>query len=181
MILLVLGLALWWAAHLFKRVAPGPRQAMGNAGIGVIAVALFASVALMVVGFRGAEFVPVWDPPPFLRHVNNLLMVLALYLYLASATKVRVTRAIRHPQLTAFKIWAVAHLLVNGDLASVVLFGGLLAWAVVTVIAINRAVPRPAPPPPAPAAKEIATLVGTVVALGAVGWLHTWLGYNPFG
>jgi uncharacterized membrane protein len=181
MILLVLGLALWWAAHLFKRLAPGPRLAMGEAGKGVVAVLVIAGVVLMVVGYRGAEYVPLWEPPAFLRHVNNLLMLLAFYLYAASGMKTRITAVIRHPQLTAFKTWAVAHLLVNGDLASVVLFGGLLAWAVVAVIQINRAEPRPAPPPPATLGKEIGALVGAVVVMGVVGGIHTWLGYNPFG
>ena len=149
MILLVLGLALWWAAHLFKRVLPGPRLALGEAGKAVVAVAVVASVAMMVIGYRGAEVVPLWEPPAFLRQVNNLLMLLAFYLFAASGMKTRITGVIRHPQLTGFKTWAVAHLAVNGDLASVVLFGGLLAWAVVAVITINRSEPRPAPPPPA--------------------------------
>lgn len=181
MILLVLGLALWWAAHLFKRLAPGPRQAIGESGKIVAAVAVVASVVLMVIGYRGAEVVPLWEPPAFLRHVNNLLMLLAFYLYAASGMKTRITAVIRHPQLTGFKTWAVAHLLVNGDLASVVLFGGLLAWAVVAVIAINRATPRPAPPPPAPMGKEIGAVVGAVIVTGVVSGIHTWLGYNPFG
>ena len=183
MILLVLGLALWWAAHLFKRITPGPRLAMGEAGKGVVAVALVASVVLMVIGYRGADVVPLWEPPAFLRPVNNLLMLLAFYLYAASGMKTRITGLIRHPQLTGFKTWAVAHLLVNGDAASVVLFGGVLAWAVVTVIQINRAEPRPAPPPPPPAplGKEVGALVGAVVVMGVVGGLHAWLGYNPFG
>ena len=181
MILLVLGLALWWAAHLFKRIAPGPRLAMGEAGKGVVAVALVASVVLMVIGYRGADVVPLWEPPAFLRHVNNLLMLLAFYLFAASGMKTRITGLIRHPQLTGFKTWAVAHLLVNGDAASVVLFGGLLAWAVVAVIVINRTTPRPAPPPPASLGNEIGALVGAWLVLGAVGGLHAWLGYNPFG
>jgi uncharacterized membrane protein len=181
MILLVLGLALWWVAHLFKRLAPGPRLAMGDAGKGAVAVAVILAVVLMVIGYRGADFVPLWEPPAFLRHVNNLLMLLAFYLYAASGMKTRITAVIRHPQLTAVKVWAVAHLLVNGDVASVVLFGGLLAWAVVSVIAINRAEPRPAPPPPASMGKEIGALVGAVVVMGVVGGIHIWLGYNPFG
>ena len=183
MIILVLGMALWWAAHLFKRFAPGPRLAMGNAGKGAVAVGVILGVVLMVIGYRGAEFVPLWEPPEFLRHVNNLLMLLAFYLYAASGMKTRITAVIRHPQLTAVKTWAVAHLIApnNGDLASVVLFGGLLAWAVVSVIAINRAEPRPAPPPPAPMGKEIGAIVGAVGVMGVVGGIHTWLGYNPFG
>lgn len=181
MTLLVLGLVLWWTAHLFKRLAPGPRLAMGEAGKGAVALALVVAVVLMVIGYRGADVVPLWEPPAFLRHVNNLLMLLAFYLFAASGMKTRITAVIRHPQLTAFKTWAVAHLIVNGDLASVVLFGGLLAWAVVAVVAINRATPRPAPPPPSPLGKEIGAVVGAIVVMGAVGAVHAWLGYNPFG
>lgn len=178
---LILGLVLWTAAHLFKRLAPARREAMGDAARGLVSVAVLASVVLMVLGYRGAEVVDLWYPPEWLRHVNNLLMLLAVYLFAASGMKTAITRVIRHPQLTAVKTWAVAHLLVNGDLASVVLFGGLLAWAVVAVIAINRAVPRPAPNPPAPAGKEIGAVVGAVVVALAIGWVHAWLGYPVFG
>jgi uncharacterized membrane protein len=95
--------------------------------------------------------------------------------------KTWITTKIRHPQLTAFKTWAVAHLLVNGDVASILLFGGLLAWAVVEVIAINRAEPAWTPPPPAPVSKEIMAVVGAVVVTGIVGAIHGWLGVWPFG
>jgi uncharacterized membrane protein len=181
MIWILLGLGLWVAAHLFKRLAPGRRAAMGNAARGLVTIAVLASVVLMVIGYRGADQIDLWYPPAFLTHVNNALMLLAVYLYAASAMKTRITWVIRHPQLTAVKTWAVAHLLVNGDLASVVLFGGLLAWAVVEVIVINRAEPRPAPPAPAPIGKEIGAVLGAVVVLAAIGGVHNWLGVWPFG
>jgi uncharacterized membrane protein len=181
MTLILVGMALWWAAHLFKRLAPGPRARLGDPGKGLVAVGVVAGVVLMVIGYRGAEHVDLWYPPAFLTHVNNLLMLFAVYLYAASGMRARITKPIRHPQLTAVKTWAVAHLLVNGDLASVVLFGGLLAWAVVEVILINRAEPRPAPNPPAPVGKEIGAIVGAVVVTGAIGWVHNWLGVWPFG
>ncbi|MFN6924660.1 MAG: NnrU family protein [Tabrizicola sp.] len=181
MILIVLGLALWWAAHLFKRLAPARRAAMGDAGRGAVALGVLAGLVLMVIGYRGVEQIDLWYPPAFLTHVNNLLMLFAVYLYAASGMKTRITRVIRHPQLTAVKVWAVAHLLVNGDLASVILFGGILAWAVVEVIVINRAEPRPAPPAPAPVGREIGAVVGAVVVLGAIGWVHNWLGVWPYG
>ncbi|WP_135449187.1 NnrU family protein [Tabrizicola caldifontis] len=181
MTLIVLGLALWWAAHLFRRLAPAQRAAMGDAGRGVVALGVLAGLVLMVIGYRGVEQIDLWYPPVFLTHVNNLLMLFAVYLYAASGMKTRITRVIRHPQLTAVKVWAVAHLLVNGDLASVILFGGILAWAVVEVIVINRAEPRPAPPAPAPVGREIGAVVGAVVVLGAIGWVHNWLGVWPFG
>jgi uncharacterized membrane protein len=181
MTLIILGLLLWWGAHLFKRLAPARRAAMGDAGKGLVAVGVLAGVVLMVIGYRGVEHIDLWYPPAFLTHVNNLLMLLAIYLYAASGMKTRITRVIRHPQLTAVKTWAVAHLLVNGDLASVILFGGLLAWAVVEVILINRAEPRPALNPPAPAGKEIGAVLGAVLVMGAIGWVHNWLGVWPYG
>lgn len=181
MLWLVLGLVLWWAAHLFKRIAPGPRAQMGEAGKGVAALALILSVVLMVIGYRGAAQVDLWYPPAFLTHLNNLLMILAFYFYAASGMKTAITRKVRHPQLTGFKTWAIAHLLVNGDLASVILFGGLLAWAVVEVIVINRADPDWTPPPPAPMGKEIGAIVGTLVVVGVVMLIHNWLGVQPWG
>ncbi len=178
---MVLGLALWWGAHLFTRLAPARRAAMGDAGKGLVTAGIVAGVVLMVIGYRGAAQVDLWYPPALLTHVNNLLMLLAVYLYAASGMKTRITAVIRHPQLTAVKTWAVAHLLVNGDLASLILFGGLLAWAVVEVIVINRAEPRGPLPAPAPVGKEIGAVVGAVVVLGAIGAVHSWLGVWPFG
>jgi uncharacterized membrane protein len=180
MTLLIAGLFVWWGAHLFKRLAPGPRARLGDPGKGIVAVALLVSVVLMVIGYRGAEFIALWTPPSFLVHVNNLLMLLAFYFYAASGAKTWITRKVRHPQLTGFKTWAVAHLLVNGDLASVVLFGGLLAWAVVEVIVINRAVPGWTPPPQVPARKEITTVIATVVVVVIVMLIHNWLGVQPW-
>ena len=179
--MLIAGVVLWWVAHLFKRVAPGRRAALGAAGQGVVALALLASVVLMVVGYRAADYTPLWSLPPFVVHVNNLLMVFAFYLYAASGMKTAITRVIRHPQLTAVKIWAVAHLLVNGDVASVVLFGGLLAWAVVSVIVINRAQRVWERPAPVPASREVMALVGTVVVVAVVMVIHNWLGVRPWG
>lgn len=181
MTLIILGLLLWWGAHLFKRLTPARRAALGDAGKGLVTVGVLAGLVLMVVGYRGVEHIDLWYPPAFLTHVNNLLMLLAVYLFAASGMKTRITRVIRHPQLTAVKTWAVAHLLVNGDLASVILFGGLLAWAVVEVILINRAEPQPVPNPPAPAGKEIGAVLGALLATAAIGWVHDWLGVWPYG
>ncbi len=180
MIWLILGIAVWWGAHLFKRLAPARRAAMGDRGRLVATVLILASVALMVVGYRGADLVLLWNPPFWLWHLNNFLMVLALYFYAASGMKTAITRRVRHPQLTGFKTWAVAHLLVNGDLASIVLFGGLLAWAVVEVIVINRAQPDWTRPEPAPLGKEIGAVAGAVVATLVIGVVHGWLGPWPF-
>ena len=178
-LLLCLGLVLWVAGHLFKRTAPDLRAGMGNAGKGLAALVILGGLVLMIMGYRGAEFVNLWFPPAWTVHLNNLLMLVAVFVYGMSATKGRLRGRMRHPQLTAVKIWAVAHLLVNGDLASVVLFGGLLAWAVLEVIVINRSEVW-LRPEPGPARKDILLVVITLVMFGAIAGIHVWLGVWPF-
>jgi uncharacterized membrane protein len=182
MIWLILGLLLWSGAHLFKRLAPARRAAMGDKGKGIVAVALVVSVVLMVIGYRGWDSgVFFWNRNAALVGINNLLMLLAVYLYAASGMKTRITARIRHPQLTAVKVWAFAHILANGDLESLVLFGGLLAWAVAEVILINRAQREWTRPAPAPMGKEIGAVVGAVVVTVALGYAHVWFGLSPWG
>ena len=182
MTLLILGVALWWAAHLFKRMAPDARARLGDPGKGIVAVAVLASVVLMYFGYGAAKADAAvwWGRSPAMVGINNLLMVLAVYLYAASGAKSALARKIRHPQLTAVKTWAVAHLLVNGDLPSFILFGGLLAWAVVSVILINRA-QRAWTPPVAKPGAEVKAIVATVVVTVVVMLIHNWLGVQPWG
>lgn len=182
MIYLVLGVLIWTGAHLFKRLAPGARAAMGEtAGKGIIAVVLLVSIWLMVIGYGRADGAFFWGRHPALVGVNNLLMLLSVYMFAASGMKTALARKMRHPMLGAVKVWALAHLLVNGDVASFVLFGGLLAWAVVEMIVINKSQPDWTPPPPAPKSKEIAAVVGSVVLYGVIAGIHYWLGYPAFG
>lgn len=183
MTLLILGLALWVLAHWFKRLAPDARAKLGDPGKGVVALLIVAGVVLMIFGYRGADFIPVWTPPAWTIHLNNLLMILAFWIYGSSAAKgakAWPAYKTRHPQLIGFKTWAIAHLLVNGDLASILLFGGLLAWAVSEVILINRAEPDWTPPPKAGAKTYIRLAVITLVIVAIVTTIHTWLGVWPF-
>lgn len=184
MTLLILGLALWWTAHLFKRFAPVPRAAMGNAGKGVLALALLASVVLMVIGYRGAEGAVFWGRHPAMVGINNLLMLIAFYIYAVGGPKgarIWIGTKLRHPQLTGFSIWAGAHLLVNGDMPSLVLFGGLLIWALVEMVVINAQDGPWVPPPRAARRKEIIYVVAAIVATGVVMGIHNWLGVQPWG
>lgn len=183
MALLILGVILWTATHFFKRFAPDARARLGDPGKGLIAGLIVASLVLMILGYRGAAFVPIWEPPSFFVHINNALMVLAFWIYGSSAAKgakAWPAYKTRHPQLLGFKVWALAHLLVNGDLASILLFGGLLGWAVGSVILINRAEPDWTPPAPAGSKTYIRLAVITVVLVLIVTGIHSWLGVWPF-
>ncbi|HBB82220.1 MAG TPA: hypothetical protein DC031_02860, partial [Sulfitobacter sp.] len=87
MTILILGLILWVGAHLFKRLMPARRAELGTAGRGAVALALVVALALIIWGYRAADFIPVWNPPAFLTHLNNLLMVLAFWVFGSSAAK----------------------------------------------------------------------------------------------
>lgn len=183
MILLIIGLFLWCGAHYFKRFAPERRAAMGDRGRLFATLGIIAGVILMIIGYRAAEFIPVWNPPTFMVHVNNTLMFFALWVFGSSAAKgakAWPAYKIRHPQLLGFKLWALAHLLVNGDLASIILFGGLLAWAVGSVILINRAEPDWTPPQRAGIATRVRLAVITLVLFALITGVHIWLGVWPF-
>jgi hypothetical protein len=184
MTLLVLGVALWCAAHLFKRLAPQLRAPMGNAGKGIVALALVASIVLMVIGYRSADSTFYWGRTPAMTGINNLLMLIAFYIYAVGGPKgprIWIGTKLRHPQLTGFSIWAASHLLVNGDTASFVLFGGLLIWAIVEMLVINAQDGPWTPPARAPRRQEFTYILASVVIVGLVMVIHNWLGVQPWG
>ncbi|WGW03917.1 NnrU family protein [Tropicibacter oceani] len=181
MLLLILGVALWWAAHLFKRVAPERRAAMGDKGKGIIAAALGVSILLMIFGYRMADGAFFWGRHPATAGINNLLMIAALYFTSPGPSKGALFYKMRHPMLTGFAIWAGAHLLVNGDIPSFILFGGLGIWAIVEMQVINRAEPNWTPPAKGPIKKDIIFVGASVVLLVVIGYIHTWLGAAAFG
>ncbi len=187
MTLLIIGLILWWVSHLEKIWMPDRRAAAAarlgeGPWKGVVTLATIIAIALMVVGYRHANADPVilWVAPLWLWHLNNLLMIVAVFIFVAGFFASPVRRAIRNPQLTGVKVWAFAHLLVNGDLASLVLFGGILAWAVLAVIGIKR---RDGPRGPLPEANNsglIAHIVVAAILFVVIVGIHTWLGVSPF-
>ena len=178
MIYILAGLVLWTFAHGAKRFAPELRNSMGNAGKGLVAVAVIASVVLMVIGYRGAETTILWLAPPWLIAINNVLMLGAVYLFAVSAAKTRLARKIRHPMLGGLKVWAAAHILVNGDGISFVLFGGLIAWAFFAERQIN-ADEAWVIPGEVPMVKEIRAAVISLVVFSVIVLVHAFAGPWP--
>jgi uncharacterized membrane protein len=147
-----------------------------------VAVSIVLSVVLMIVGYQPAEGPIWWARQTALVGINNLLVFVSFYIIAGSIIGARIRRLVRHPQLTAIKLWAVAHLLVNGDLASLTLFGGLLIWAVLAVILINRQEEAPViEQGPIAWAPEMGALSAAIVIYGLVGYVHSWLGYPADG
>jgi uncharacterized membrane protein len=185
MTLLVLGLVLWTAAHLFKRLAPGARASLDRAvgdgpAKGAIALVILAGVVLMVIGYRAAPVAPVYAPPAWGIHVNNLAMFAAVLLMGAGRSKSRARAWLRNPMLTGVAVWALAHLLVNGDVASLVLFGWLGLWAVGSIALIDAQDPAWTRPEPGTTAGDIRLVVIAAVIYAVIAAIHAWLGYWPF-
>lgn len=180
--LLVVGVLLWAYSHLMKRVTPKFRANLGESKGRMVAAGLSVlAIVFMVVGYRSAEIIQIWNPPAMLRHVNNLLMLIAVYLFIVRYSQGVIRTKMRHPMLGAVKVWALAHLLVNGDVASMVLFGGVLAWAVVDMIMINKMQPEWRRPTRGSVMSDVFFLVPALILLGAIAAVHAHLGYPVFG
>ncbi len=177
---LIIGIALWYLAHLFKRLAPGLRANMGDKGKGLVALGLLAGIVLMVIGYRSAAVIPVYAPVPGMGHLNNLLMVVAVFFFFAGQAGGVVASKLRHSMLTGTLIWAVGHLLVNGDLASILLFGLLGLWAILAMLLINRGDGPWTPPTPGPVSKDLRAGLIALIVFAGIAAIHWWLGYNPF-
>ena len=180
MTLLIIGLALWVVAHWFKRIVPGLRAQLGDKGKGIVALALLGSVVLMVIGYRAADVIPVYQPMAGMGHANNALMFIAVYLYAVGGTKGLLYPIMRHPMLWGTVLWAAAHLLVNGDQASIVLFGGIGLWALISIPLINRAQSWTPPINGRGIKGDLMAVAGTVVLIGVAAVIHSWLGHPIF-
>ena len=184
MLLLLLGIALFTGVHLIPSLAPGIKASwlgrMGEGGYkGTFSLLLLASFALIIFGWRSIQPSFIYMPSPALGHAAMALLVLAFLLMVVSARGSRLSRLIRHPQLTGVALWGGAHLLLNGDNRSLLLFGSMLLWAIVEMFAINRRegvwVKADAPSWGA----EIATVIITLVVVAVVVYIHPWISGMP--
>jgi uncharacterized membrane protein len=182
---LVLGVLLWSAVHfipmaarplrgsLIERIGEGPYK-------GTFALTLVGSIVLMVMGWGRVAPVSVYAAPGWGVTAATPLMFVALVLFVASGVPTNLKRFLRHPQLTGFALWAGAHLLANGESRSVVLFGGLGAWALVAILLINRRDGAWQKPDPLPLSAELKPLIGALVGFAVLFFAHPYLfGVSP--
>jgi len=172
---LVAGLVVFFAAHLlptFPAARAGLVQRLGANGYRVaFALVSLAGLALIVVGKGDAPFVPVWTPPAFMRHLTMLLMLPVFVLLLATYVPCNIRRFVRHPMILAVKAWALAHLLVNGDLASMLLFGAFLAWGVYDLVSVKKR-DTGEPRPKKPVFYDVGVVLGGLVVYALVARYH---------
>lgn len=184
--LLVLGLVVFLGVHSVRMVAPGFRETMiarmgEGPWKGIYSLASLVGLVVLVWGYGAARpLAPVLYVTPFwLVHLVITLMALAFISLMVSVLPGgKLRRRLKHPMLLAVKIWALAHLLVNGDLASVLLFGAFLLWAAWNRVAVGR---RGAPLPAAGPVRNdvIAVVVGIVLWLVFIWKAHEWVAGVP--
>ncbi len=147
MLLMIVGLAIFFLIHLVPTAPDLRRSLVERMGEGtykiVFTVVSAVGLALIVYGYGKLYATPgknpeIWSPPHAMRHATMLLMVLSAVLLAAAYIPSRIRTAVKHPMLAAVKLWALAHLLVRGDLASIILFGSFLAWAVYDRISVKQ-------------------------------------------
>ena len=176
---LVLGLAIFIGVHLVT-TARGFRAALiARVGEwpykGAYTLASLAGLLLIAWGFatyRATGWVVVWTPPAFARHIVVAAMWPAMILMVAAYIPGSIKTTLKHPMLVAVKLWAVSHLVANGDLGSIVLFGAILAWAVYDRITLKHRTDPGGPPIPIGGRRNdvMAIVVGTIVYF-AIGFV----------
>ena len=179
---MILGLVLFLGVHTLTTQRKLRGQLIASWGESsykiVYALASIAGLALIVWGFahyRATGWIDVWHPPRALKHLTEALMLPAVILVVAAYIRGRIYTALKHPMLAGIKLWAFGHLLANGDLGGIILFGSFLGWAVYDRISLKRRADPGAPPIP----------VGGVgndliaVAVGIVAYLALGFAFHP--
>ena len=182
LLVMILGLVLFLGVHVLTTKRALRAQcvnAMGEGGYKIVySLASVAGLALIVWGFadyRATGWIDVWTPPRAMKHITVALMLPAVILVVASYIRGRIYTTLKHPMLAGVKLWAVAHLLANGDLGSIILFGSFLGWAVYDRISLKRR--ADAGGPPIPVGGVTNDLIA--VAVGIVAYLALAFAFHP--
>ncbi len=144
MTLLILGILLFIGTHMVRIVAPGFRRSMiaklgENGWKAAHGIASLLALVVLILGWRQAPVVNLWFPPAGMTHLTLTLMLIAMICLAAGVLPAgHIATKTKHPMVLSVKIWAFAHLISNGDLASVLLFGSFLAWGVIARISLKR-------------------------------------------
>lgn len=180
MTLLIVGILLFVGVHFIPSLAPdfkaGWLEKMGEGGYkGTFSLLLLASFALMIVGWKSIDPSEIFQPNPYLRQPATALGMIAIGLLVVGSRNSRIRQAVRHPQLTGVFIWALAHLLMNGDSRSVVLFTAMLFWSLGEMVAISKREGEWEKAEIPPIASEILTLVIIVATVILAVYAHPYM------
>lgn len=154
--------------HLSLGIAPGIKDAIINSvGVktwrGIFSALALGALLIIVLGWRSAPVEYAYVPPYWLRHVTMLLMLVAFILFGAAKGSTNIQRVIRHPMLTAVFIWAIAHLLANGETRSLLLFGSFLVWIILQILLVNKREGEWIKPEPVPLKRTLRNMIISIV------------------
>jgi uncharacterized membrane protein len=182
LLVMILGLVLFLGVHTLttqRDLRARFVASMGEGGYKIFyALVSLAGLALIAWGFadyRATGWIDVWNPPKMFKHITVGLMLPAVIMVVASYIRGRIYTTLKHPMLTGIKLWAAAHLLANGDLGSIILFGSFLAWAVFDRISLKHRADAGAPP--IPVGGPVNDLIA--IAVGAVAYLALAFAFHP--
>ena len=178
--LMIAGLLIWSLVHLTPSLAPPLKQKLitqlGEKTYKLLfAVLIFTALALIVFGWRSTLPSYLYQLPGFTRHIAMLLVLIAFILFGASNYPTRIKQFIRHPQLTGVIVWAFAHLVLNGDSRSVLLFGSMGVWAILEIVFINRREGEWVKQPVPGWAREVRGLAISLAVFVVVVMLHPYI------
>ncbi|MEO1330057.1 MAG: NnrU family protein [Pseudomonadota bacterium] len=175
MTLLIVGVALFSVTHMVPRWRALRKAAVDRLGEmgykAVYSLVALAALVLIVRGYKGADFVPVYEPFEKGRAIAHALMPFSFILAAGANMRSNLKRYVRHPLSLSVMLWALSHLAANGDLASVILFGGMFAFAAVNM-GLSMMAEQTPPPPPQPRGKDVILIVAGLVGYAAVVWAH---------
>ena len=181
LLVMILGLVLFFGVHTLTTQREMRAQVIAASGEGGYKISYtlvsLLGFALIVWGFahyRATGMWEIWTPPTAFKHLTVALMLPAVILVVASYIRGRIYTTLKHPMLTGIKLWAAAHLLANGDLGSIILFGSFLGWAVFDRISLKHRSDSGGPPIPVggPGNDLIAAAVGLVAYLALAFAFH---------
>ncbi|HSD91603.1 MAG TPA: NnrU family protein [Methyloceanibacter sp.] len=186
MTLLILGIVVFLGVHLLPTLGNVRANLVARLGENgyraLFSLASIAGFVLLVWGFAKAPVIQIWSPPGWTRWMAIALMLPAFIFLVAAYIPGEIKAKLKHPFLIAIKTWALAHLIANGDLASIILFGSFLAYAVYDRITLKRRQPTSLIETPGPGSRRndlIAVLLGTALYLAFLIWLHPLLIGRP--
>src|SRR6476469_4991775 len=176
--ILILGLLVFLGTHVFVSFRDARADVIARVGPavyrGVFALVSLAGLALIIWGYgqyRAHEWIQVWSPPAFMRHITVGLMLFAVIFVVAAFIPSHIKTRLKHPALASIKTWALAHLLSNGDLGSILLFGTFLAWGIYARIAAKRRGDLGAVTAPAGWINDVIVLVVGILLFLVLGYL----------
>lgn len=181
--LLLAGVLLWSGVHYIPGFLPNVKAKMveklGGGYRGAFSLLIVLSIVMIVFGWRSAEIEVIYDPIPNATQVTSVMMIVFLYLMGAAHGASNIKRFVRHPMLTGVIVWGLGHLLSNGESRSIILFAGMVIWAISEILIINKREGPYEAPGPVPIKNDFKKIVIAFVIYAVLVFGHPYFAGVP--